>query len=151
MERLYITLKNDSPHNIHTVCRRSCYTSASKQLPTQNILATSEETNAFEFHRLSANNSSWRKRELCGMEKVTFICPIKIRAGLAKQGFSAALPFPHVEQDSAGCLPKEQLNTNLEDPDPLLPKHISTITACRSCQRYFQTKVKCIPSSWKPW
>lgn len=145
MERHYITLKHDSPHNIHTVCRRSCYTSPSEQLPTQNILATSEETNTFEFHRLSANSSSWRKRDLLGMEKVTFICLIKIHSGLAEQGCSTALPFPRVEPDSAGCLPKQQLNTNLEDPDPSLPKHTSTITARRSCQRYFQTQVKCTP------
>lgn len=145
MERHYVTLKHDSAHNIHTVCRRSCYTSQSELLPTQNILATSEETNTFEFHRLSANSSSWKKRDLFGMEKVTFICLIKIHSGLAEQGCSTALPFPRVEPDSAGCLPKQQLNTNLEDADPSLPKHTSTITARRSCQRYFQTQVKCIP------
>lgn len=46
------------------------------------------------FHRLSVNSSSWRKNKLFGMEKVTFICPIKIHSGLAEQGCSAALPFP---------------------------------------------------------
>lgn len=114
------------------------------------FLPPQKRTNAFELHRLSANNSSWRKRELFGMEKVTFICPIKICSGLAEQGCATALPFPRVEQDRTGCLPKEQLNTNLEDSDPSLPKCASTITARRSCQRYFQTKVKCIPSSLKP-
>lgn len=60
-----MTLKHDSPHNTHTVCRKSCYASASEQLPTQNILATildtSEENDAFEFHRLYANSSSYKE------------------------------------------------------------------------------------------
>lgn len=82
-----------------------------------------------------------------GWEKVTFICSVKTFSGLAEQGCSTVLLFPHVEQDSTGCLPKDQLNTNLEDPDPLLPKQTSSITARGRCRSYFQTKVRYIPSS----
>jgi len=80
-----------------------------------------------QFHRPPAKSSSWRKRELFGREKATFIWPIKIHSGLAEAGCATALPFPPVEQDSAGCLPNEQLHTNLEHPDPSLPKHTSTV------------------------
>lgn len=46
VKRHYITLKHDSPHNIHTVCRRS---STLLKANSHNIPATLELTAAFEF------------------------------------------------------------------------------------------------------
>lgn len=105
----------------HTQCLlEDLYTSTSEQLK-HIIPDTLELTTAFEFHSLSANNSSWSNRELFEMEEVKFICSIKTFPGSAEQGCSTALLFPHVEQDSTGCLPKDQMNTDLEGPDPSLP------------------------------
>lgn len=151
VKRHYITLKHDSPHNIHTVCRRS-----------STLLQVNSHNTQYSCH-LGTDYCLWISQVVCKQQhleqdravwdgkKVTFICSIKTFSGLAEQGCWTASPFPCVEQDSTGCLPKDQLNTNLEDPDPSLPNHTSSITAHRSCQSYFQNKVRCIPSAQKLW
>lgn len=149
VKRHYITLKHDSPHKIHTVCRRSCYTSASEQLqhtkllPPWKCLLPLNFTHCLQTTELEQEGAVWD-----GKSDIYLFHGNLFR--LSSTRMFTALLFPRVQQDSTGCLPKEQLNTSLEDPDPSLPKHISSTTAHRSCLRYFQTKVKCIPSSQKP-